>query len=52
MATPSLDLDLAFDDVDSSVDLARTHLSLPPHPSSLPPPLPFPPSTAVAGEPF
>jgi len=42
MATPSLDLDLAFGAVDSNVDLVRTHL-LPP-PSSLPPPLPSPPS--------
>jgi len=37
MATPSLDLDLAFGAVDFNVDLARTHLLSTPCP--IPPPL-------------
>ena len=50
MATPSLDLDLAFGAVDSNVDLAYTRLlSLP---SPLLPPLPSAPSSVPAGEPF
>jgi len=36
MATPSLDLDLAFGAVDSNVDLDRTHLLSPPPLSPLP----------------
>jgi len=50
VATPSLDLDLAFVTVDSNVDLARTHLLSTPSP--LPPPLPSLPFSAAAGEPF
>ena len=50
MATPSLNLDLAFGAVDSNVDLACTHLLSPRYP--LPPPLPSAPSSAAAGEPF
>jgi len=42
MATPSLDLDLAFGAVDSNVDPARTYLLSPLFP--LPPPLASPPS--------
>jgi len=48
--TTSLDLDLAFGAVDSNANLAGTHLLSPPSP--LPPPLPFAPSSAAAGEPF
>ena len=45
MATPSVDLDLAFGAIDSNVDLARTHLLSPP--STLPPSLPSPPSSVT-----
>ena len=48
--TPSHDLDLAFDTVDSNVDLACTCLLSPP--TSLPPHLPSAPSSAAAREPF
>ena len=50
IAMPSFNLDLAFGVVNSNVDLARSHLLSTPSP--LPPPLPSPPSSAAAGEPF
>jgi len=49
MATPSLNLDLAFGAVGSNVKLARTHLLSPLSP--LPPFLASPPASA-AGEPI
>ena len=45
MATPSVDLDLAFGAIDSNVDLSRTHFLSPP--STLPPSLPSPPSSVT-----
>jgi len=46
MASPDLDLDLAFGAVDSNVDFDRTPLLSPLSP--LPPPLTSPPSLAAA----
>jgi len=50
MAPPSLDLDLAFGAVDTSVNLDRTHLVSPLSLAS--PPLPSPSFSATAGEPI
>jgi len=50
MVTTSLDLDLAFDTVDATVDRACTSLLSPL--SHFSPPISSPPSSAAAGEPM